>query len=87
MKAEIYTKKDCIYCVRAKQLLEQNKIDFHEYIISPGMGEKPLTENQSYINREQLLEKYPAAKTVPQICIDDQHIGGYENFVQWLKNK
>jgi glutaredoxin len=87
MKAEIYSKKDCGYCVRAKQFLQNKNIPYHEFIISPGMGESTLLENQSYVTKDQLLQRYPNARTVPQIWIDDQHIGGYDNLVEWFKNK
>jgi glutaredoxin len=87
MNIEIYTKKDCGYCVRAKELFKSKNLSYKEYIISPGMGEAALLENQSYVTKEQLLEKYPNARTVPQIWIDGQHIGGYDNLVLWFQNK
>lgn len=87
MKVEIFTKNDCGYCTRAKTLLKQKGLSYHEYIISSGFGEKTLTENQSYVTKDHLLERFAAAKTVPQIWIDDQHIGGYDKLVEYFKNK
>lgn len=79
MKAEIYTKTICPYCVRAKKLLTQLNIPYDEYIISAGMGESPPAVNQYYVTREQLLERAPHAKTVPQIWIDGRHVGGCDD--------
>ena len=34
--------------------------------------------------REQLLEKFPTARTFPQITIDGQSIGGYQEFQKYI---
>jgi glutaredoxin 3 len=65
MRAEIWTKPDCPYCVRAKALMETNGVEYDEHIV----GET--------VTREQLLEKAPNAKTVPQIWLDSSYVGGY----------
>ena len=31
------------------------------------------------------MERFPDAKTVPQIWIDDKHIGGYDELMEWIK--
>lgn len=79
MQAEIYTKTMCPYCVRAKKLLTQLNIPYSEYIISVGMGESEPGANQYYVTRAQLLERAPDAKTVPQIWIDGEHVGGFDD--------
>jgi glutaredoxin 3 len=79
MKAEIYTKTMCPYCVSAKKLLTQLNIPYTEYVISVGMGESAPGANQYYVTRAQLLERAPAAKTVPQIWIDGEHVGGFDD--------
>jgi len=82
MTAVIYTKHDCPYCVRAKDLLISQGIDYVEYIVSPGFGETPANPNQFYVTKADLLAKLPNAKTVPQIWLDNQHIGGYSELAQ-----
>jgi len=77
MQAEIYSKLDCPYCVKAKALLTEKGIPYREYIVSTGLGEKQAAANQQYVTKADLLEKYPTAKTVPQIWLDGKHIGGY----------
>lgn len=78
MKAEIYTKDMCPYCVKAKELLHQLNIPYVEYKISSGFGETPPKANQFYVTKDDLLDKLPTAKTVPQIWIDGKHMGGYD---------
>lgn len=65
MKAEIWTKQNCPYCVRAKALFEQKGVEYTEFTIGEG------------VTREQLLERAPNARTVPQIWLDDSYVGGY----------
>ena len=65
MKAIVWSKQQCPYCEQAKQLLAQRGITYEERKIGSGF------------TREQLLEAVPTARTVPQIFIDDQLIGGF----------
>ena len=81
-QAEIYTKKTCKYCNLAKKLLAERNISYREYII--GGDPTMLLENQQVTTRESLLERYPEARTVPQIWLDGQHIGGAEELEQYF---
>lgn len=63
-KVVIYTKPTCGYCVRAKQLLTQLGAGFDEIDISV------------YPERRAEMIERSQRHTVPQIWIDDQHIGG-----------
>lgn len=65
MKAVIWSKPSCPFCVRAKTLLEQKGIEYEERVIGSGWS------------KEQLLESVPNARTVPQIFLDGALIGGY----------
>ena len=67
-KIEIYTKFLCPYCWRAKHLLSSKGVEFEEFDITMG-GEK----------REEMLERANGQHTVPQIFIDDRHIGGSDD--------
>ena len=64
-KVDIYTKFGCGYCFRAKSLLDEKGVDYNEYDITMG-GEK----------RDEMQERAPKARTVPQIFIGDTHVGG-----------
>lgn len=64
-RVEIYTKFLCPYCTRAKSLLMSKGVDFEEYDISMG-GPK----------RAEMVQRANGRSTVPQIFIDDFHVGG-----------
>ena len=73
MKVEIYTKNNCIWCDRAKLLLDSKNIEFKEI---------DLSDDQK---REKFYNSIGEnVKTVPQIYIDDLRIGGYQNLVAWF---
>lgn len=67
-KVEIYTKFACPYCVRAKMLLTSKGVEFEEFDITFG-GEKT----------EEMKQRAPGARTVPQIFIGDHHVGGSDD--------
>src|SRR3546814_19789312 len=64
-KVEIYTKMLCPFCTRAKKLLASKGASFEEYDITMG-GPK----------RAEMLQRAPGSATVPQVFINDRHIGG-----------
>ena len=67
-RIEIYTKAFCGYCVRAKRLLEAKGVAFEEYDITLG-GPR----------RVEMLQRANGRTTVPQIFIDDRHVGGSDD--------
>jgi glutaredoxin 3 len=75
MKAIIWSKDSCPYCDQAKTLLTQKGIVYEERRIGVEY------------TREQLLEAVPAAKTVPQIFLNDQHIGGFTELRQHFQGQ
>jgi glutaredoxin len=73
MKAIVWSKYHCPYCDQAKALLKQKGIQFEERKIGDGWS------------KEELLEAVPTARTVPQIFLDDQLIGGFTELKDYLK--
>jgi len=73
MKAVVWSKDACPFCVQAKALLELRGVEFEERNVS-----KDWT-------REQLLEAVPNARTLPQIFLDGQHIGGFTDLRSHLR--
>lgn len=67
-KVEIYTTSYCPYCVKAKLLLKNKNIEFTEIMLD---GDDD--------GRIKLVEKSGGRKTVPQIFINDKHIGGCDD--------
>lgn len=73
-KAIIWTKTVCPYCVNAKNLLKMKGIEYEERNIQEGEW-----------TREQLLEAVPGARTVPQVFIDGELIGTYDQLKEYFK--
>lgn len=67
-KIEIYTKAFCPYCSRALKLLADKGVTPEEYDITMG-GPK----------RAEMLSRSGGRSTVPQVFIDDRHIGGSDD--------
>jgi len=68
----IYTKNNCSWCVKAKEMLKENNIMYKEYNIDEDHTSK-------------MVLKSLRLKTVPQIWDEiDSHLGGYQNLVKWL---
>ena len=72
---EIYTGPVCIFCDWAKALLEKKGVPFKEIYI--GDDQKKM---------EEMMKKANGLRTVPQIFIDGQHIGGNDK-LQALERK
>jgi glutaredoxin 3 len=72
MKATVWSKYNCPYCDQAKALLKMKGIPFEEKKIGDGY------------TKEELLEAVPTARTVPQIFIGEQLIGGFTELKQHL---
>jgi len=69
---EIYGKPQCPFCDKAKSLCETRKF---KYVYKQlGMD----------FDREQIMEMFPTARTFPQIVVNGQNVGGYDQFTQYL---
>jgi len=73
MKATVWSKNACPFCVQAKALLESRGIEFEERNVSEDW------------TKEQLLEAVPTARTLPQIFLDDNYIGGFTELRKHLQ--
>jgi glutaredoxin 3 len=67
-KVEIYTWATCPFCIRAKTLLKNKGVDFVEYGID---GDE--------VARSQMQERANGRRSLPQIFINDEHIGGCDD--------
>ena len=65
----IYLTPACPYCTRARQLLDRKGVNYAVIDVS---GSNRLWSEMTRLSQRD---------TVPQIFIDDRHIGGYDNMV------
>jgi len=68
---EIYTWQICPYCIRAKLLLWWKGVNFTDYKID---GDSTA--------REKMADRANGRRSVPQIFINDRHIGGCDELYQ-----
>lgn len=74
MNFEIYTKENCTYCIQAKNLLAQRKLSYTEVPFSAEL-------------KESIQARAPEGvtiRTVPQIFLDGNYVGGYLQLVEYL---
>jgi glutaredoxin 3 len=67
-QVEIYTWQTCPYCIRAKVLLRWKGVRFTDYRIDGDGGA-----------RLRMADRANGARTLPQIFINQQHVGGYDD--------
>lgn len=75
-KVEIYTKAYCPYCSHAIALLKSKSVKYTEIKIDSDMA-----------MRNVMIERSHGAYTVPQIFINDLHVGGCDQLVDLERNQ
>jgi glutaredoxin len=75
MEIIIWSKYHCVNCDQAKNLLQSKGIKFEERKIGDGY------------TKEELLEQIPDAKSLPQIVINGELIGGIVNLREYFKKE
>lgn len=70
----IYSKTHCPFCIKAKKLFDKNDIEYTEIVL----------DNAE--DRQNFITKYPDAKTVPQIFVNNKRIGGYDDLLKLTDN-
>jgi glutaredoxin len=75
MKAVVWSKYHCPFCDQAKALLKSKDIPFEEKKIGDGY------------TKEDLLEAIPTARTVPQIFINEELVGGFTELKKYFESQ
>lgn len=68
---EIYTSPLCGFCHAAKRLLSEKGIDFSEVDVLANPDRKG-----------EMIQRANGGRTVPQIFVDDTHIGGCDDLYE-----
>lgn len=69
-KIEIHSTSICPYCVSAKNLLKSKGLECNEVRIDSNPSQ-----------REVMLARSGGRRTVPQIFINDHHVGGFDDLL------
>jgi glutaredoxin len=73
MTVVVWSKYQCANCEKAKNLLKSKNVQFEERKIGDGW------------TKEDLLESVPDARSVPQIFINNNLVGGYNELVAYIE--
>ncbi|HJL97290.1 MAG TPA: glutaredoxin domain-containing protein [Candidatus Poseidoniaceae archaeon] len=71
-KVELYTNRGCGACVNAKRLLDSKKVNY----VEKKLGSSKRIDAEFHIRTN-------GSKTIPQIFIDDEWIGGFEELLTY----
>lgn len=74
MKAEIYTKPTCPWCVRAKQILQANNYEIDEKVLGVNATKEDI---ESRLDGRKI-------STVPQIFLNGEYVGGCTDLAKKL---
>ena len=76
MNIVIYSKPNCNWCVKAKELMNKLNLQYDEKVLEQDYTREEL--------RELVPENLPL--TVPQIFVYNKRVGSYEDFVDYCDN-
>jgi|TARA_B100000035_G_C21017672_1_gene562680 glutaredoxin len=65
---EIWSKPQCPFCDKAENLCKQKNFQYKKYMLDVDFS------------REDMIDRFPSARTFPQITINGELIGGYTEF-------
>ncbi len=68
----VFSRKGCVFCAKAKYLLDEARIEFEELVL-----------NRDYTDHS--LRAITKSISYPQVFINGEHIGGADDLEQWLK--
>ena len=75
MNFTVYSKNNCPYCYKVKQVLELTGSKFKIYTLDEDF------------NREEFYGKFGKGSTFPQVICDDKQLGGCVDTIQFLKEE
>ena len=76
-KIIIYSKPNCTYCTKSKHLIKSLGFEYEEKMFG-----------KDFKTPEQLFEAIgKQVRTMPQIVIEDKHIGGYNELIEYFADK
>lgn len=72
MKAVVWSSVGCLWCDKAKALLDSRNIETEVRVVGKGY------------TKDDLLKAVPTARSVPQIFLNEEYVGGYDKLVERL---
>lgn len=75
MNFTVYSKNNCPYCYKVKQVLELTGNEYVEYNLNVDF------------TKEQFYAEFGEGSTFPQVVLEDKFIGGCNETVQFLREQ
>jgi glutaredoxin len=75
MKFIIYSKDGCTYCTKVQQVLELAELQYVVYKLDVDF------------TKEEFYSEFGQGSTFPQVIVNEKHIGGCTDTVQYLKEQ
>lgn len=75
-KIEVFSQTNCPGCNQVKAVLNARQLVYAEFMIDDPVG----------VGRQELFNRLPAVRSVPQVFINGKHVGGLEELVKELKS-
>lgn len=82
MEVVIYSKPNCNWCIKAKELMNKLQLNYTEKILDVDYTREYL---RALLYGDNPVSVTPPL-TVPQIFVDGYRVGGYEDFAEWCDN-
>lgn len=73
MRFIVYSKPECPYCYKIKKVLELCGKDFVVYNL------------EDHFTKDEFYAEFGKGSTFPQVVVDDQHLGGCTDTIEYLK--
>lgn len=73
MKFTVYSKDNCPYCNKVKQVLELIEADYVVYDLD------------NHFTKDEFYSEFGKGSTFPQVIVDDEHVGGCTDTIKYLK--
>jgi glutaredoxin len=75
MKFTVYSKDGCPYCTKIQQVLELASLSYVTYKLNVDF------------TKDEFYSEFGEGSTFPQVIVDDNHIGGCVDAIQYLKEQ
>jgi glutaredoxin len=75
MRFTVYSKDECPYCTKIKQVLDLSSLDYVIYTLDDDF------------TREEFYSEFGQSSTFPQVICDDKKLGGCVSTVKFLQEK
>ncbi|WP_299014223.1 glutaredoxin domain-containing protein [uncultured Photobacterium sp.] len=76
----VITQPRCPYCVKAKQLLDDRGTEYSTLVLGTDLEKTTMVEFIEQVTGQTV-------RTVPQIILDSQYIGGHDDLVAFLERQ